>query len=253
MDDDARLFEVFMNVQRGLPRQGPGCDESTLQAVALCAGLPTPPAVLDIGCGPGRQTLALAKALACSVTAVDVYEEYLDVLRQGAEAAGLGDRIEILAADMAALPVAAESFDLIWAEGSAYIMGFETALSAWMAFLAPGGCLAVSELVWLRPDPPAEVAGFFAETYPAMRDVETNLGRVRACGYEALGHFTLPDNAWWQHYYGPLEAKLPALREKYAGDAEALGVVAITEREIDMRRRFGESYGYEFFVGRKSR
>ena len=153
---------------------------------------------------------------------------------------------------MSALPVPAESYDLIWAEGSAYIMGFEKAFADLAPFSQPGGCIAVSELVWLQPDPPSRGgARFFGEAYPAMSDVETNLGKIGERGYEILGHFTLPDRAWWQHYYTPLEAKAAALRQKYAGDAAALGVVEITEREIDLRHRFADSYGYEFFVARK--
>jgi hypothetical protein len=72
---------------------------------------------------------------------------------------------------------------------------------------------------------------------------------VRNCGYEPLGHFILPDDAWWQHYYTPLEAKLPLLSERFADDEEALGVIAMTRREIEIRRRFGDWYGYAFFVG----
>ena len=63
MDESLELMEVFLDVQRGLPRQGPGCDESTQKALALCVGLPENPAVLDIGCGTGMQTVALAQAL----------------------------------------------------------------------------------------------------------------------------------------------------------------------------------------------
>ena len=247
MDESGRVFEVFLEVQRGLPRQGPGCDESTRRALGLCARLPARPRVLDIGCGPGMQTLALAHALDGPVVAVDIHQESLVQLRERERAA---DRIETVRGDMAALPFAPASFDLLWAEGSAYIMGVANALAGWRELLRPGGCVALSELVWLVPDPPAEVAAFFGEEYPAMTDIETNLATVRARGYTPLGHFTLPDAAWWQHYYTPLAAKLSALVRKYAGDDEALAVVEMTSREIEMRRRFADCYGYQFFVAR---
>ncbi|MFQ5982937.1 MAG: class I SAM-dependent methyltransferase, partial [Woeseiaceae bacterium] len=57
--------------------------------------------------------------------------------------------------------------------------------------------------------------------------------------------------AWWEHYYTPLEAKLPALHEKYAGDDEALSLIETTRREIEIRRLFHDWYSYEFFVARK--
>ena len=152
---------------------------------------------------------------------------------------------------MTALPFPPASFDLVWSEGAAYVMGFGAALAGWRPLLRPGGCIAVSELVWLRPDPPAEAAAFFADEYPPMTDVDANLATVGTCGYDVLGHFALPDAAWWESYYTPLEAKLPALRDRYAGDAVALGVIEATAREIDIRRRFGDAYGYAFFVARR--
>ena len=253
-DKHQRLFEIFLDVQRGLPRQGPGTDETTLEALSLCTGFPTQLAVLDIGCGPGMQTVALAKALVEShVTAVDLHQEYLNALKERAQAAKIGQRIDTLIADMNALPFAPERFDLIWSEGAAYIMGFEKALADWKQWLKSGGCLAVSELVWLRPDPPVEVAEFFGLEYPAMTDAETIVATMRACDYELLGHFTLPEAAWWQSYYRPLEAKLPALYDKYGGDEDALGIIETTKREIETRHHFGTWYGYEFFVGRKKR
>ncbi len=253
MNADPRLFEVFLDVQRGLPRQGPGCDESTLRAISLCSGLPEGADLLDVGCGPGMQTVALTQAIDGNLTAVDINREYLKELKVRAELAGIASRIAILAGDMKALPFAPETFGVIWSEGAAYIMGFEKALVEWRKFLKPGGYIAATELLWLQPDPPRVLAEFWGSEYPAMTDVQENLTNIRACGYDPVGHFTLPDAAWWEHYYTPLKAKLPSLRERYAGDHAASGVIEVTEREIEMRRRFPDWYGYEFFVARKGR
>ncbi|MCG8408006.1 MAG: class I SAM-dependent methyltransferase [Phycisphaerales bacterium] len=251
MEENPRLFEIFIDVQQGLPRQGPGCEASTLEAFSLCSELPKQSSVLDVGCGPGMQTVALAKIVDGRITAVDVNQGYLEELKARAEAANVADRIEIRTADMNNLPFADQSFDLIWAEGSAYIMGFRTALASWNRLLKPGGYIAVSELVWLQPDPPKEAAEFFHGEYPAMTDVETVLATIRICGYLPLGHFTLPDTAWWEHYYTPLEGKLQGLAKKYKGDDEAFRILEATKSEIEIRRRFADCYGYEFFIGRK--
>lgn len=246
-----RLFEIFLDVQRGLPRQGPGVEASTLEALAWCTGLPERPAILDIGCGPGMQTVTLSQALTdAHVVALDLHQSFLHELKARANAARVADRIAILVADMHALPFPPQSFDLIWVEGAAYIMGFEMALIAWKPFLKAEGYIAMSELVWLHAEPPTEVADFFAHEYPAMTDIATNVATLQACGYELSGHFTLPDAAWWVPYYTPLEAKLPALYDTYTNDEDALGIIETTQREIEMRRRFGNWYGYEFFIGR---
>ncbi len=256
MTDEARLFEIFLDIQRGLPRQGPGCAEATREALALCGELPDGLTVLDVGCGPGMQTMTLAEtldaALGRPIAALDMHGEYLTQLQASSAARGLGERIAPLQGDMAALPFADGSFDLIWSEGAAYIMGFAEAFAAWRPLLRAGGCVAVTELTWLVAEPPEEAARFFAEEYPAMTDVATNLASLQAAGYEVLGHFTLPDAAWWTDYYSPLEAKLPALRARYAEDAAARDFVAASQREIEMRRRYPDSYGYVFFVGRKT-
>lgn len=142
----------------------------------------------------------------------------------------------------------ASSFDLVWAEGSAYIMGVDNALRSWRKLLKPSGYFGFSELVWLASDPSPEAAEFFRSEYPDMSDVATNLAIIADAGYEVVDHFTLPDSDWWDHYYRPLSDKLPDLKEKYADEPVALHIVSSTETEIEMRRKHGRDYGYEFFV-----
>ena len=194
------------------------------------------------------QTITLAKALSCHITAVDIIDEYLNILRRNAQEANVLDRINILNRDMKDLSLEPGSFDLIWAEGSAYNMGFEDALSSWKPLLKSDGYIAVSELVWLKPDPPVELLQFFKNEYPPMTNVESNLSKVRASGYELVGNFTLPDSAWWDDYYTPLEAKLPRLSEKFKEDEEALEIIDTTKLEIEMRHKYAGWYGYEFFI-----
>ena len=75
MTDNDRLMQIMLDVHSGLPRQGPGDDESTLRALSFCTELPMQPAVLDVGCGPGMQTVALARGTDGTITAVDLFEQ----------------------------------------------------------------------------------------------------------------------------------------------------------------------------------
>ena len=248
------LLEVFFDVHSDLPRQGPGESESTRRALAFCQPLPSAPCILDVGCGPGAQTLVLAEELRdASITAIDVHQPYLEELQVRAETAGVSDRVAPKNMRMEEMTFAPETFDLIWAEGSAYLMGFTKAVASWRPLLKPRGFLAVTELVWLTEDKPVEAAEFFRQEYPAMTGRAGVADSVRGAGYELIANFTLPDCAWWEPYYTPLLARLPALESKYARDAASLEVIAAARREVEIRRRLASSYGYEFFVARKAK
>jgi len=246
MNEQAML--AFFEIHRDLPREGPGSAASTGQAFSLLTDLPARPQILDIGCGPGMQTLDLASLTPGSILAVDNHQPYLDQLSAEAARRGIADRIETANADMAALDFPQGSFDLIWAEGSAYIMGFEQALHAWRPLLRRPGYLAATEITWTTPDAPTELQRFWAQEYPAMQDAESNLAAVRRAGYRMLGHFELAASDWWHHYYTPMEQRLARLRRTYSDDPEILAVVELHQREIDLYREYSAYYGYVFYV-----
>jgi hypothetical protein len=141
-------------------------------------------------------------------------------------------------------------FDLIWSEGALFVVGFREGLTTCHSLLTPGGGLAVSELCWLRPDPPTDCRRFFSEVCPAMTDVEAALAAIRACGYELLGHFTVPESAWWTSYYHPVEERLRLLRKQHVGNVENLSMIESIQKEIDIYRQYSAYYGSVFFVMR---
>jgi len=75
---DLVSVELFWRLHERLPKQGPGSDETTRRALALAAPIRETPRVLDMGCGPERQTLVLAADLGGQVTALDRIPPFLE-------------------------------------------------------------------------------------------------------------------------------------------------------------------------------
>ncbi len=241
-------MNLFFEIHRDLPREAPGSDACTARALAMIPNLPDQPEILDIGCGPGAQTLVLAKQTGGHVTAIDTHQPYLDELTRRAELAHLKRRISPQNASMFALDFDDERFDLIWSEGAIYIMGFQQGLAAWRRFLKPGGALAVTELAWLTDAPPDDLRRFWQAAYPAMKHVDENIALLQETRYRYVGHFALPAAAWWDDYYTPIEHRIAALRQKYRDDAEATAVLDEEQREIDLYRKYATHYGYVFYI-----
>ena len=241
-------MSIFHEVHQGLPREAPGDNSQTRKALSMLAELPARPRILDIGCGPGMQTIELAKRTRGTITAVDIRKPFLETLRRKAIEAGLDDRVTVMQASMFDLDFEKESFDLIWSEGAIYIIGFEKGLRTWQPLLKRCGYLAVTELSWIKAGPPGEVKSYWGKEYPEMKSVEQNRRIIRAAGYAETGHFILPESSWWEPYYRPMQERIDQLRQKYAGDADASGSLDQIEREIEMYRRYPTWYGYVFYL-----
>jgi ubiquinone/menaquinone biosynthesis C-methylase UbiE len=241
-------MELFFELHSDLPREGPGEAACTRRAFALMTGLPEQARLLDIGCGPGLQTLELARISTATILAIDNHQPFLDALTRQAGQAGMADRITTRNQSMFDLDFETGSFDILWSEGAVYIIGFEKGLREWQPFLKKGGYLAVTELSWLKAAPPAEIKSFWNENYPSMQPLEQNLAVLQKTGYREAGHFVLPESAWWEDYYIPLEKRIRILTEKYRGNEEALAFLRASQREIDLYRQYSEWYGYVVYV-----
>lgn len=172
------MTELFWEIHSDLPREGPGDNGSTRRAFQTLQdlhSLPVHPQIADMGCGPGMQTLELARISGGAIHALDTHQPFLDELNRRAAAAGLADRITTLNVSMAESPFEPASLDLIWSEGAIYIIGFAAGLRRWRPLLKPGGCVAVTELSWLKPAAPEQARAFWADGYPGMCSVAENL------------------------------------------------------------------------------
>jgi methylase of polypeptide subunit release factors len=98
----SRFWEIFFELYEGLPRQGPGNRACAEKALGLCRDLPPTPAVLDLGCGVGGQTLYLAELLpGALITAIDSHAPSIERLCATVAKRGLAERVRALAGDLA--------------------------------------------------------------------------------------------------------------------------------------------------------
>lgn len=251
--DEQTLFGLMVDLHRDGARQGPGSEQSTLRALELTqldhrAEL----RIADIGCGTGAAALPLARALPASrITAVDLFPEFLDMLGQRAIAADCAERITTRAESMDALTLPSESLDLIWSEGAIYNIGFQHGIGLWRPLLRPQGVLAVSEITWLRPDPPAEILEHWSAEYPEIATAPQKIAQLEQAGYDLIGYFVLPPGDWESHYYLPTQARIPAFLMRHANRPEAAEIVEMERREAGLYARYRDCFSYGFYVARK--
>ena len=251
-DPFPRFWDIFFEVYENLPRQGPGNRSCAVRALGLCRDLPNAPAILDLGCGVGGQTLCLAEELAsATILAIDTHAPSIDRLQEAIAERCLSHRVRAVVGDMASSGQPLESVDLIWSEGALYSIGLSNALGVCRGLLRPGGYIAFTDAIWRKEDPPPVVKASFDLDYPTMGSLKDDLATIHDCGLDLSGHFTLPDEAWWDDFYTPMETRIEELREKYANDDEALAILDQLAEEPEMHRRYSDFYAYEFFVARR--
>ena len=95
---------------------------------------------LDIGCGPGQMTLALARMTDLDVTGLDIEPEAVEIGRRHAEEAGLQSRLHFVSADAHSLPFSEDTFNLIVSRGTLpFLRDQVLAVSEVYRVLKPGG------------------------------------------------------------------------------------------------------------------
>ena len=244
MTEHEQYMADFMKVFESIERWGPSSEADTLRALSLVPHQPEN--ILDIGCGKGISTLILAHNCSANIMAVDNEQSALDYLDSCLHRDGLNSRVTTLNTSMTDLPMENSTFDLIWAESSAYVMGVENAISSWNPLLRDDGILMITDLVWLTDSPSKEPETFWRNEYPDMQSVVTRSSQFVKSGYEIVDSFTISSLAW-ENYYAPLRERVLDLKIEMPDSAALYDLL----KETDIYANYLGEFGYQAFILKK--
>lgn len=241
------ICEYYSNVER----QGPGSPEITVKALSFIDDLTEQSRIADIGCGTGGQTMVLAQHAKGSITGIDLFPKFINLLNTNAAKANFRDKVRGIVGNMDDLPFQEEELDLIWSEGAIYNIGFERGLNEWRKFLKEGGYIAVSEVSWFTDEQPQEIVDFWKNGYPEIDSIPNKVAQMQRAGYIPIATFILPDNCWTEHFYAPQVEVQKTFLKKYAGNKTAENFIAFERYEEGLYEKYKAYYGYVFYIGKK--
>lgn len=169
------------------------------------------PHILDVGCGSGNPTIELAKISDGIITGIDIDQNMLDKLDEKIQEEGLSNRVFTKKCSLLNIDFPDETFDIIWAEGSIHIVGFEKGLKELRHLLRQDGFLVVHD---------------------GSKDISNKLRKLPDLGYKLVSHFMLPEDAWWIQYFEPLEQLIKQQRKK-ANNNESLSILERYQTEVN--------------------
>jgi ubiquinone/menaquinone biosynthesis C-methylase UbiE len=170
------------------------------------------PLILDVGCGTGVPTIQLAKISGGKIIGVDNDETSLSLLKKKIQDLGLDGQVQVINDSIFNMEFPEESFDIIWAEGSVFVMGFENSIKTWYPFLKPGGFIVIHD---------------------DSKDEDEKLEIIKNYGYNCISEFELSHQVWWEEYYAPLEELVKKFKNKYPDDLELITELNKDQVEID--------------------
>ena len=151
------------------------------------------PTILDIGCGSGVPTLALAENYNGTITSVDSDAKLINRLEKKVNELNLSNRIIIVNGSFFEMELAENQFDLILAEGFLNVVGFEKGFKKLIKLLKRNRHFIIHDE--------------FRNHNKKTKFVESNNCKI-------LDSFSLDKNVWWNDYYKCLEKEISSNRNK---------------------------------------
>jgi tocopherol O-methyltransferase len=127
--------------------------------------------LIDIGCGLGGPSIFWAQRHRVHVTAVTIVTEHARAVREFAERAGVGDRLEPLAADFTVVR-SAGTFDVATSNEAICYMDRDLVFARASELLPVGGCVCIEDIFLGRPEGKPPFDAYWATSIGPITEYE---------------------------------------------------------------------------------
>jgi SAM-dependent methyltransferase len=222
-----RIEEEFSAaLDESLQPRGPDLLFDLVASLGLAPGS----VALDVGCGEGRQAVALHQRFGFRVTGIDPVHRHVEVAR--AAAGGHGPAFEVGTAE--SIPVGSGTADLVWCRDVlVHVPGLARAYAEFRRVLRPGGHALVYQMFGSELLEPGEAAWLWATmgVVPANADPARTEAAIAAAGLRIDERLEIGSewSEWAEEHHGSASRKLlhvSRLRRNRASYLERYGQAA---------------------------
>ena len=210
-------FEIKDNCRKGLLKY-------LSKAISIIPVIESP-LILDIGCGTGVPTLALAEHYNGIITAVDSDSKVLNRLDEKVKELNLSNRITIVNGSLFNIILKEKQFDIILAEGFLNVVGFKK------GFLKLVKLLKSNRFIIIHDE--------FCDYRKKSKFIESNNCKI-------LDSFRLDEHIWWNDYYNCLEKGIASLK-----DEELLQLFKSELHEIELFKQDSSQFNSGYYIVEK--
>ena len=187
------------------------------------------PKILDIGCGTGESTLEIARLSKGDITAIDIDEKSIRVLKEKISKSNFSHQIQVITCSIHEMTFSNNSFDIIWMEGIQFI-NFKTRLNLCSPLLKPNGYLVIHE---------------------GQENIKSKINSLKDFDYCLYSRFDLPNSTWMSEYYQPLEKSILEFIIQFPDKSSKMEQIDEIIREIKYVKAHPETAKSTFIIIQK--